>query len=592
MEKNEIDPTASNSGKKFEPAFAPEWLKTGTTAATTTAGSSNQTSGSSLHSDDHGAATISRNKSLGSGFDHESPRPSVFVDRSSMSYRRSYTANGSFGHDKDISAQSRPSSSFGRNSRERDWEKDIDFHDKDKFSNLENGIGDVLDNMPSRSEKDMLRRSQSMITGRASNAGNGTSGIGKASFEREFPHLGAEDKQGPPEIGRVSSPGVSSAVQSIPLYSSAIIGGDGWTSALAEMPVTVGGNGTVFSSVQQMSPAIITAVPSTGTGLNMAEALVQTPFRTRASPKVADDTQRLEELAIKKSRQLIPVTPSSPKTSVNFAEKLKSKGSRVGDLSVKVGQQPLAQPGSHPFRGSSRSDVLKTPQIGNFQVLNREKNGVSPTARDGASLTSAFRGLNPVAVSPSAATAATPPMKSPRTIKANGKSTGLSVAAFGDKKSVSHQNRSDFFNSLRKKTSESPLTSSPDPNYDPLSTLEKSDEQMVGSTSGSACHQVKDAGLVDSGLESAARSSGDRPHRSSSLCEEKSSCFDPAEEERLLRLFGWKEDAGEGEEALTAEEIDAFIEEYEKLRPSSKFCHRNLRLAKTMLTDMGGGASC
>lgn len=31
---------------------------------------------------------------------------------------------------------------------------------------------------------------------------------------------------------------------------------------------------------------------------------------------MADDTQRLEELAIKKSRQLIPVTPSSPKTSV------------------------------------------------------------------------------------------------------------------------------------------------------------------------------------------------------------------------------------------------------------------------------------
>lgn len=50
MEKNEVDPTASNSGKKFEPAFAPEWLKTTTTAAATAAGSSNQTSGSSLHS--------------------------------------------------------------------------------------------------------------------------------------------------------------------------------------------------------------------------------------------------------------------------------------------------------------------------------------------------------------------------------------------------------------------------------------------------------------------------------------------------------------------------------------------------------------
>lgn len=255
-----------------------------------------------------------------------------------------------------------------------------------------------------------------------------------------------------------------------------------------------------------------------------------------------------------------------------------------------MGQQPLAQPGSHPFRSSSRSDMLKTPQIGNFQVLNREKNGVSPTARDGASLTGAFRGLNPVTVPPSAATAATPPIKSPRTVKANGKSTALSVAAFGDKKSVSHQNRSDFFNSLRKKTSESPSTSSPDPNYEPLSTLEKSDEQMAGTTSGSACTQVKDAGVVDSGLESAMGGS-DGPQSSSPLCEEKSSCFDPAEEERLLRLFGWKEDAGEGEEALTAEEIDAFIEEVRPL--ASCFCfHFYLVLFFFLIVPYGWEGGC
>ncbi|KAM7267420.1 hypothetical protein ACFE04_009586 [Oxalis oulophora] len=47
----------------------------------------------------------------------------------------------------------------------------------------------------------------------------------------------------------------------------------------------------------------------------MAEALTQAPPTARATPELSVKTQRLEELAIKQSRQFIPVTPSIAKGS-------------------------------------------------------------------------------------------------------------------------------------------------------------------------------------------------------------------------------------------------------------------------------------
>ncbi|MQL89642.1 hypothetical protein Taro_022212 [Colocasia esculenta] len=306
MERGEKQTASSNQKKKIEPTFVPEWLKT-TTTATGGGGSSNHIAGSSS-----------------------------YTERISSSYRRSSSTNGSLNHDKDTSLHSRPYSSFGRSNRDRDREKDVDFRDRKETIKLENGFQDLPDSfISSRSEKDALRRSQSLISGRQSDSwakrpGNGTtnsnflasgsivSSISKASFDREFPSLGAEDKHGPPEIGRVSSPGLSSAIQILPLGCSALIGGDGWTSALAEVPVIVGGNGPSFSPVQQAATSTTSTVSSTTTGLNMAETLAQAPSRARAAPQVSVDSQKLEELAIKQSRQLIPVTPSMPKTSVGL----------------------------------------------------------------------------------------------------------------------------------------------------------------------------------------------------------------------------------------------------------------------------------
>lgn len=318
----------------------------------------------SISLDDHAIQKPAR-KSIVNSNDHDTRRSSNLERTTSSYFRRSSSSNGS--------GQPKSYSSSGRNNRERDWEKDID-----EYCDNSDPIGNIF---PSRLEKDMLRRSQSMITGKQGDMwhrkvatdmssiiktihsnGDGqlasgvvTNSVQKAVFDRNFPSLGAEDTEGAPDIGRVTSPGLTSAIQSLPIGSAVMIGGDGWTSALAEVPVIIGSNTTGGSSVRQsVSPTSASVAPITTGGLNMAEALVQGPSRAHANAtsqvslcffvvilfflfyfilehifetitliwfnlfllKLSTGTQRLEELAIKQSRQLIPMTPSMPKTLV------------------------------------------------------------------------------------------------------------------------------------------------------------------------------------------------------------------------------------------------------------------------------------
>lgn len=118
--------------------------------------------------------------------------------------------------------------------------------------------------------------------------GSVASSIQKAVFDKDFPSLGAEEKQGIAEIGRVSSPGLgATASQSLPVGSSALIGGEGWTSALAEVPSIIGSSSTGSLSVQQtVTTTSGSIVSSTTAGLNMAEALAQAPLRARSTPQV------------------------------------------------------------------------------------------------------------------------------------------------------------------------------------------------------------------------------------------------------------------------------------------------------------------
>lgn len=245
-------------------------------------------------SDISSSAHSTRNRSFRSNNEKESSR---FLQRSSSSNsRRSSSSNGSAKH---------PYSSFSRShwDRNRDREKEKSIAEDIWEHDSSDPLASIL---TSRVERSALRRSQSLVsrkTGEPSPrrvenkpiSGNGVLSRGsnlnviqKSVFEKDFPSLGTEDKQGAAGIRRVSSPGLSSAVQSLPVGSSGFLGGEKWTSALAEVPATVANNGTGHSPLQHnisTFPNSSSGVSSTA-GLNMAEALSQPAARVHANPQV------------------------------------------------------------------------------------------------------------------------------------------------------------------------------------------------------------------------------------------------------------------------------------------------------------------
>lgn len=226
------------------------------------------------------------------------------ADRTTSSYfRRSSSSNGS-GH-------LRSHSSFGKQ-HDRDWERNT--YDREK-----SGMGDRRRRdstvgsgatFLSKYERDGVRRSHSMVSGKNADTwhkkvgtdssaavgtkangllikSNSIGGVKKTFLEKDFPSLGAEERTIIPEVGRVPSPGLSSAIQSLPIGSSTIVGGEKWTSALAEVPVLVGSNGNGISTVQQTAPPNSTHVAlGSSTSLNMAEAVAQAPNRGQTTPMV------------------------------------------------------------------------------------------------------------------------------------------------------------------------------------------------------------------------------------------------------------------------------------------------------------------
>lgn len=253
-----------------------------------------------LFLDDHLVSKHVGNKSSISTTDRDIRRLSVQERTSSAYFPRSSNSNGS--------AQLRPTSSFGRSIHDRDWKDENDYQEKDKLALGEfrhHEHFDRLDNIvPSKFDKDKLRRSQSMITGKQDNtwskkvSGDQTNNKSKLSnskdngllarvgvgsvhdnaFEQDFPSLGAEERQG--GIGRVSSPGLIMPTQT---GTSAIVVSENWKSALAEVPIVMG---SVASAQQAVPSPSASVLPNNNTGLNMAEALAQGPPRARTPPQV------------------------------------------------------------------------------------------------------------------------------------------------------------------------------------------------------------------------------------------------------------------------------------------------------------------
>ncbi|KAI3788965.1 hypothetical protein L2E82_01748 [Cichorium intybus] len=509
--------------ERNEPTFVPEWLKNN--------GSLSTIQSSSLHSDEQGVTKTTRNKSFVNINDNDLGRPSV-SEKTTSSYFRRTSSNGS--------SHLRSYSSFGRNNRDRDRDKE----EKSDNSHRHRDYSDPLSNiLPSRFEKEGLRRSHSsvsskhdswprkVISDKNNNHNNNGRVIGnvKIAFERDFPSLGAEEKQTDGEIGRVPSPGLTTAIQSLPIGNAAVIGGDGWTSALAEVPVIVGTNGSMTSGLQ---PATV----SVTSGRNMAETLAQGPPRAQTAPQLSVGTQRLEELAVKQSRQLIPMTPSLPKAlASNSSDKPKPK---VAQSQLQNSHLVNHTHTHSPRPVSTKFEVSKTSTVGKLHVLkpSRERNGVTPITKDNLSPTAGGKLPNsPLAV------VAVPERKPPGVVE--------------KRPSSQAQSRNDFFNLMRKKS----MT-----NNNPSVTPDSGSSAVAVVEDGS---REKKVDLVCNGDADVANDDNGKNNSSADVI-----LYSEEEEARFLRSLGW-EDTTEEEEGLTEEEISSFyrdVSKYLNLQAASK----------------------
>ncbi|CAJ2648510.1 unnamed protein product [Trifolium pratense] len=596
---------------RSEPALVPEWLR----SAGSVAGAGNSAqhfASSSNQTDSHSPSAAHNNRN------RSSKNTSEFLDRTSSSNSRRGSINGSAKH---------AYSSFNRNHRDKDRDRE---KDRSNFGDHWDRDGsDPLANLFSgRIERDTLRRSHSMVSRKqgetlprrvaaetksggssSHNNGNGLlsggsvgSSIQKAVFDKDFPSLGAEEKQGIAEIGRVSSPGLgATASQSLPVGSSALIGGEGWTSALAEVPSIIGSSSSGSLSAHQTVTATSGSVSSgTTAALNMAEALAQAPSRARSTPQVSVKTQRLEELAIKQSRQLIPVTPSMPKAlALNSSEKSKPKTAvRNAEINLATKSAPQQPSALHIASQSVRTanakvDVPKTS--GKFTDLKSVvwENGASPSSKDVSNPTN--YGNSKLANQNAVASAAAPTLvKNPNNLKSPTKrkpaSLDLKLGSTLDKKqSISQmKSRNDFFNLLKNKTVTNSSAVLPDSGQMVSSpTLENSGEVNKESAVPSASPQS-----VGNGAEMTRNGNAHSHEELCRISDEKKDSISRAtvypdeEEAAFLRSLGWEENSDE-DEGLTEEEINAFYQEVcKKLDPSTlKLCIEGMQPQLSKLFD-------
>ncbi|GMH31342.1 hypothetical protein Nepgr_033185 [Nepenthes gracilis] len=443
----------------------------------------------------------------------------------------------------DKNSYSRSHSSFTGNHRDREEERLT-------ISDLWDGeYSDPLRCMLSgRIEKDTLRRSQSVVSRihgevlqrRVSadsssichiNSGNGNgalsvgsvvTGIQKVTFDKDFPSLVSEERPATSEVSRVTLPGLSRGVHSLSTGNSAFIGSEGWTSALADVPIGVPSSSIGFLS--SLKPPAATpssgAASTTNGGLSMAEALVQTPSRSHITPQPYVQNQQFEELAVLHSKRLVPMTPSMAKNSVpNASDKLKPKTaprSTEPAVTSKNGQL-----NNHSLRvGNISADSPKASQTGKLFFLKPGcKNGVAAALKDATSPTTNVN--NRLLSDPC----------NPKPF------------AVGRKAQV--QSRTDFFNSVRQKSLNRTSVSADSSHAVSSIIVEKSDEEHDDVASRDQVSQCPE--------------------------NELSFCHSTNEEEEFLRSMGWDPSAGD-DEGLTEEEISSFCQKF-KSRHASKLSH-------------------
>ncbi|CAM6009733.1 unnamed protein product [Sphagnum balticum] len=488
-------------------------------------------------------------------------------------------------------------------------------------------------------------------------SGSLTSSMQKAAFERNFPSLGAQDRGASgvvvqPNVGHVAvlsprplwqgpsttrldgtrsstlSPGLPSSGVNRGLVagsggSGANIGAEGWSSALAEAPSALMGglaatNGTsvadpTITSVSSVSSGTI-VVTTSGTSANptkMVDALVQNPPRFHAPPQQSAEKQRLEELALKQSRQLIPMKPSLPKNmGLSPREKLKPKVVRTQDVvtppaGMKVRQPVGSSASSSPYRlpASQHAETPKVLQAGKVlpHKMNKEIGSVLLSSQPDSALKSNSSPLGPISVGVSLGSAVgnasggggnisytprkqkqlldrhalpIPPLSLPAG-SLDGSLGGIrpkdglngTLAGTDDRRPpMPTQNRVDFFNALRKKASVGAALSAAD--MRDQMTTKKSDfangKELVAPLTNQNAASPEESTINGVIMKEGSNEQLFETEVSANVASGGATASEE-EEAAFLRSLGWEENAEDGEEALTEEEISAFYQERMRL---------------------------
>ncbi|XP_019169187.1 PREDICTED: uncharacterized protein LOC109165041 isoform X2 [Ipomoea nil] len=543
--------------ERNEPKLAPEWLRSvGNKSACSSA--------SSLQLGVSEASKFTRGKSSsvnGTGYDVGRP---VSADHAAISHLQRSSNRSS-------SVNQRSYSNFGRN---RHYSRD---RYKDKYENSVQPPDTSRKNSGSRTQKDGFRPSQLMISERhgeklmrnsCNGENNSTSYLNglpdkyglsntlhRSESERGFLLNGAEGRQTATGIGRVRSPGLSVATPSTTRSLPDVKNGDKWTSHLAEVPPTTRSDGSGCSSVQLATPfAAPTLSTAAGAGFNMAEAVAKSPRSVQTTSQLSNGNQRLEDLAIKQSRILIPVTPSAPKISaLNPSDKIKSKVTEQRQQ-----HHPLSP--SHVASNSVRSgglgttDALKKSSFGKLHVLkpSREKSSVSSVVSNCLDPNPDTKGSKPM-LSP-VSTMQRPPYN-PVSPTAEPKP---SRAVTEKRLSSQAQSRNDFFNLMRKKSmgdaGAASDTAAPEVSTEPTTQAQDAPSFDNPSVIMAVDNTNEDTGKGDA-IDGQKQLKNGKTHPSPDAISEEEAAF--------LRSLGWEENADEG--GLTEEEISTFYRDLTKV---------------------------
>ncbi|XP_031477046.1 uncharacterized protein LOC116248413 [Nymphaea colorata] len=532
------------------------------------------------------------------------------------SFRRSSSAWACFDGGKDREHKSDNSWEKSHRDRARDAQMN--------FSSCDSKAYDISKQLPtsplsgSSESSTFLRRSRSFLSEIGSDDGsekiiadNGNSGFNrtssgvlpnkmqKASFDKDFPLLGASMKNGTaassPRDGllstqsRLMQPGknISSKHDNIMGSSCSYSQFDvpssikpDWKSALAEPPSFTSA-GPLETKINH-SGLMQHAVP------NMLGSLIQKSGQER-SPLLQVEPYKEEEIALKQSLQLIPAIPPKPKGlhALGFSDRAKTKV----PLHVNTSNANQAATPSH----SNMLKHSKSAQGGGKLLILKTAKSV-PIASDKSLNSEILETLNGFKSSQTCASdkhvntsnvdrehmqqSSGSRMSSASSLLLESARSKESIHSLAEPKRNTRQSikdRNDFFNSLRQKGKNENTNSSmavceahptmPEECNDNLTTERKKEEIlediMLTETVNREDNKVDDHSIL---VETSTTVSG--------RCESRSFCVKVSSEEEeaaFLRRLGWDESDG-AVEALTEEEINSFILQ-----------HMNAVLSKNML---------